>query len=92
MVVVVSTQVYTPAQTSAAATAVSAALAAAVAPAAGAAELEVVEIASSVTFPVAIDAISEGSPERVEFEAGFIISMAASLGGTNFQYLSTHSS
>ena len=42
-----------------------------------------VEVTATVAFPVAIETIAEGTPERAAFEAGFVTSMAAELGGVD---------
>ena len=54
---------------------------AAVDSASSSAEAETVTIASSITFPVAINEIEVGSAARTTFEAGFKAQMAAKLGG-----------
>ena len=41
----------------------------------------VAKVQSSVTFPVAITQIADGTPERVEFESGLKASLAAEVGG-----------
>eukprot|EP01051_Picozoa_sp_SAG22_P012321 SAG22_NODE_1270_length_4942_cov_72.777623_1_plen_466_part_10 len=40
-----------------------------------------VQVSSTLAFPVAIEAIAEGSPVRQQFELGFRVSMAQTLGG-----------
>ena len=42
---------------------------------------QTVEVTSALTFPMSIDTIADGSPEREEFENSFRQSMAAELGG-----------
>ena len=39
------------------------------------------QVKSSVTFPISLSAISEGTPEREEFKNGFKSAMAVQIGG-----------
>eukprot|EP01052_Picozoa_sp_SAG31_P028546 SAG31_NODE_2765_length_5123_cov_4.714541_2_plen_970_part_00 len=78
VVVEVVTQVYSVQKELQAATEVSAAAASFAEDEAAAEE---VQVASMLAFPVAIEAIAEGSPARQQFEIGFRVSMASNIGG-----------
>ena len=74
VVVHVRTQVYSSADAAAAANRVESALRESTGE-------QTVEVTSALSFPVSIDTIADGSPEREEFESSFRQSMAAELGG-----------
>ena len=81
VVVEVRTSVYSPTEVAEAADRVEMALATAQRQPDGSPPEDVVQVTAALTFPVSIETIEEGSPERAEFETGFRASMAAELGG-----------